>query len=104
MTDQIKKDHLLKENEDYVLVPLENDPDAWAIRFLNGPFVETVIQYGTVRLDGKEGCMKFNYDIISSPDPELTTENLELVQQATKVLCAVIVDNYENNALEITEE
>lgn len=103
MTEQIQKDHLLKENEDYVLVPLENDPDAWGVRFLNGPFVETVVQFGSVIMDGKEGCMRFNFEIISSPDPELTTENLELSQHATKVLCAVLVDNYENEALEISE-
>ena len=106
MTDQpeINKENLLRENEDFALVPLDNDPDGWGVRFLNGPFVETVVQYGTVTFDGKEGCMKFNYDIISSPDPELTTENLKLVQHATKVLCAVIVDNYENEALKVTEE
>ena len=99
----LNKDHLLKENEDYALVPLDNDPDAWAIRFLNGPFVETVIQYGVVTMDGKEGALKFNYEIVSSPDAELTTEDKLLASHATKVLCSLIVQSIEDDAAEITE-
>jgi hypothetical protein len=100
----IPKDHLLKENEDFVLIPLDNDPDGWGVRFLTGPFNETVVKFGTVKMDGNDGCLKFNYDIVSSPDSELFEENKELVAHATKVLCAIIVDAAEEETLEITEE
>lgn len=98
-----QSDNLLKENEDYVLIPLEKDPDGWGVRFLKGQFVETVIQFGVVKLDGVEGCLKFDYEIISSPDPELTTENKNLAAEATKALAAVLVQGVEDGTVELKD-
>ena len=41
-----------KENIDYELIPSSTDDDHWNVRFLTGDYVETVIAYGKISLEG----------------------------------------------------
>ena len=86
-----------KENVDYELVPSEKHEDqAWNVRFLTGDYTETVIQYGAIKISGEdmveddEAKMTFNFDVISSPDSELTAENNGLQNSAGEVLLDII--------------
>ena len=81
----------LKENEDYQLIP--NDDDGWNIRILEGEFVETVFTYGKVMAVEEEGKLSFNFNIVSTPDPDLTEENEGLQKFASGVLYNLIVDS-----------
>tara|TARA_R110000772_G_scaffold80406_2_gene171573 strand:- start:277 stop:549 length:273 start_codon:yes stop_codon:yes gene_type:complete len=78
----------LKENEHYQLVPL--DDDSWGVRFNTGLFVETVIKFGLIVPNEENESLSFNFDIVSSPDPELTTENTDLRDFASEVLFVIL--------------
>jgi len=92
----------LKENEDYELVPEQDDQ--WAVRILSGPFVETVVQYDTIRLDGKEGCLRYNFEIVSSPDPDLQKENQDFLQHVTNILYALLLQGVEDGSVDFKEQ
>lgn len=79
----------MKENEDYTLVPL--DDDSWGVRFNTGLFVETVIKFGTIEPNEEDESLSFNFDIVSSPDPELTTENIGLQEVCAELLHSIIL-------------
>jgi len=78
----------LEENVHYQLIPAEDtdNPQAWDIRILEGDYIETVIRFGNVALNEEKGCLTFNFKLISSPDDELTEENLFLQQFAGMIL------------------
>jgi len=82
---------MLKENEDYQLIP--NDNDGWDIRILEGEFVETVFTYGKVMAVEEEGKLSFDFSIVSTPDPDLSTENEGLQKFVGDVLYTLIVDS-----------
>ena len=69
---------VLKENKHYEIIPDKGDEQAWNVRILSGRFTETVLRYGVVKFNGKKKDMTFNFDIVYSPDTELTVNNLEL--------------------------
>ena len=86
-----------KENVDYELVPSEKHEDqAWNVRFLTGDYTETVIQFGAIKISGEnmeeedDALMTFNFDVISSPDSELTAENNGLQNSAGEILLDII--------------
>ena len=68
----------LVENKHYEIIPDKTDDKAWNVRILSGRFTETVLRYGVVKFNGKKKDMTFNFDIVYSPDTELTVNNLEL--------------------------
>lgn len=76
------------ENVDYELIPTENE--FWQIRILSGDFVETVIQYGTLKV--VDDHLKFNFDIISSPVVDLDKENKDLQSVAKDILFSLLED------------
>ena len=65
------------ENVDYELIPSEDKSDGWNIRILNGQFSDTVIEFGAVRFNEIEDNMSFSFEVISSPDPDITTQNID---------------------------
>ena len=97
----------LVENTDYQLVPSKDDNDSWEVRFLTGPFPETVIQYGSVQLDGRgredDVEILFNFRIIESPDLELSTTNFELQQYAGDVLQMLVLQSVKDGTLQSRE-
>lgn len=86
----------LSENVDYELVPVDNveNDQAWDIRILRGEFVETIIRYGNITFDGVRDCLTFNFAVIYSPDPEVTSENVEIQEHAGKILEDILERSY----------
>ena len=80
---------MVSESKEYELVPLENDTESWGVRILEGEFSETVIKFGNVQFEGPEDdpVMKFNFDIIQTPDEDLEVEtNTNLQEFAREIL------------------
>ena len=86
------------ENKDYEFIPGDNDD--WKIRFLTGDFIESVIQYGTIRMEDGEQ-MTFDFHVETSPDEELNSENKELQNHAGDILISIIEDAIENKASDL---
>jgi hypothetical protein len=86
------------ENKDYEFIPGNNDD--WQIRFLTGDFIESVIQYGTIRMEDGEQ-MTFDFHVETSPDKTLNSENEELQKHAGDVLISIIEDAIENKATDL---
>lgn len=82
------------ENEDYELIPSHGtqneNTDVWSIRILKGPFIETVIEFDTLTLDEEKEELKFNFNLISSPDPDLKEENIDLQATAASILYSIL--------------
>lgn len=97
---------LPKENEDYELIPLVESEfeDAWGVRLLTGTFTETVLVYGRIAFNEEQDHMTFDFEVQSSPDSELSTENEELQQHAANVLQSVIVRAIEEGTLDLKEK
>ena len=87
---------MVTESKDYELIPLEDDVESWGVRILTGEFSETVIKYGNVGFEGEGGdmVMKFNFDIISTPDEDLEVEtNIELQELARDILFTIFEED-----------
>ena len=56
------------ENTDYELIPSPNDSTVWQVRLLTGDYVETIIEFDTIRLNEIKEHISFNFNIIESPD------------------------------------
>jgi len=87
---------MVTESKDYELIPLEDDTDSWGVRILTGEFSETVIKYGNVGFEGTgdDMVMKFNFDIISTPDEDLEVEtNTELQELARDILFTIFEED-----------
>ena len=78
----------MKENTDYEIIPDMNDDKSWNVRILTGAFTETVIKYGVVKFNDED--MTFNFDIISSPDNDLTIDDVDLQKYAGNMLEKII--------------
>ena len=86
----------LKENVDYELIP--GSGENWDVRLLNGPFPETVVSFGELKVSNDAEHLQFNFDLVSSPDLELTDEDLGLQQHMSDVLSAIL-----SNAVSVLE-
>jgi len=79
----------INENIHYELIPADDEnTQAWDVRFLEGPFVETVIRYGNIAFE--EDCLKFNFMIQSTPDSTLDEDNVDLQNFAADVLESIL--------------
>ena len=85
---------VLKENEDYELIPGQNEH--WNVRILDGQFTETVIEFEKLKLTEDGQSLKFSFEIISSPDVEVSKDNIDLQVYAKDVL-STIMYNFETN-------
>lgn len=102
-----------KENVTYQLIPGNAGDQHWLVRLLEGPFNETVIQYGAISLandkgtevqDGDEDAyLNFNFFVESSPDENLTSEDVDLQMWAGDVLQEILRDAVENNTAVLSE-
>ena len=81
----------VSENIHYQLIPQQdNESEGWDVRLLGFPHPETVIRYGTVSIDGKDDQMRWNMEIVSTPDENLTTENLTLQEYCGNILLDIL--------------
>ena len=68
------------ENLDYELISAYDTQgnEFWNVSFLRSPFEDVTIRYNNVQLDGKEGTLKFNFDVLENKDPGNTLDNLDM--------------------------
>lgn len=93
-----------KENETYQLVPGGDGDQHWLVRFLEGPFAETVIQFGSISVNEEdEGILSFNFFVDSSPNSELTSEDVDLQLWAGDVLQEILRDAVETGSAVLKE-
>ena len=96
----------MTENEDYELIPamgVDDNEQAWDIRILTGEFIETVIRFGNVQIDGKNDQLRFNFSVILAPSDYITVDNTDLQEVAGKILESVILRGFEDDAVIIDE-
>jgi hypothetical protein len=93
----------MKENDDYELIPLEENPDAWGVRIKSGDFVETVVCFGAIGFNKVKDNLTFSFEVVSSPDSELTPENMQLQEHCTKILEAIIVSGIEDGSVQLED-
>jgi hypothetical protein len=81
-----------RDGLDYELIPVDyvDHDDAWDVRILRGAFTETVIRFGTIRFDGERDCLTFDFRVVTSPDPDLSSESEELQEFAADILEQII--------------
>jgi hypothetical protein len=91
-------DKKLSEGIHFDIIPAPEDGNAWHIRIME-EYPETVIQFGAVEFDGKTDMLHFNMEIISSPDTELTTEDLTFQEYCARILSEVIELSLENGTV-----
>ena len=95
---------MLKENIDYQLVPAPDHDQDWAVRVLTGDYVETVLKYGAIGFnEEEEGLMTFNFEVVESPDTDLTAADEDLQEYAGDLLQQIIKQAIEEGTL-ITKE
>lgn len=100
--DEFKKE-IPEENIDYEMVPGEDE--SWAIRIKTGHFTETVFAFGSLKVsgEGEEPKMSFDFDIVSSPDPDLKPDNIALQLYVGDVLSAVLINSINDESVETRE-
>lgn len=94
---------MMKENEDYELVPLEDHPDAWGVRITSGMFVETIVVFDAIGFNKVKDNLTFSFDVYSSPDSTLTPENTDLQEHCTKLLESIIISGIEDGTVHLKE-
>lgn len=95
----------VSEDVDYELIPCDDvaNEQAWDVRILRGNFIESVIRFGNLKVNEEEGCLNFNFLVVSSPDADVTEDNVELQEYAGAVLESVLENAIANDAL-LTKE
>ena len=89
----------LSEGLHYEIIPQTDDTRGWDVRLLE-EYPETVIRYGNVAFDGKRDALTFNYDIVSSPDPDLQIENnLTFQEYCGRILSNIIEQSISDGSL-----
>jgi hypothetical protein len=89
----------LSEGVHYEIIPQADDTRGWDVRLLE-EYPETVIRYGNVAFDGKRDALTFNYDIVSSPDPDLSIENnLTFQEYCGRILSNIIEQSISDGSL-----
>ena len=93
----------LKENIDYALVPIQDDPDSWGVRILKGVYIETVIRYNTISFNQVPGQLAFNFNIVYSPNEELSIDDRDLQIYVGKILEAIIELGVQDGSVTLTD-
>ena len=89
----------LSEGVHYEIIPQTDDTRGWDVRLLE-EYPETIIRYGNVAFDGKRDALTFNYEIVSSPDPDLKVEtNLTFQEYCGRILSNIIEQSISEGTL-----
>lgn len=89
----------LSEGVHYEIIPQSDDTRGWDVRLLE-EYPETVIRYGKVAFDGKRDALTFNYEIVSSPDPDLEVEtDLTFQEYCGRILSNIIEQSISEGTL-----
>ena len=92
------------ENVDYQLVPVEDMPEAWAVRILTGEFIETIIAYGAVAFNEVKDHLSYNFVVVTSPNDQAVTENEDLQVLAGDILSSIIENGIEDGSVEFKDK
>ena len=95
----------LKEGVDYELIPAkDSDNDqAWDIRILESDYVETVIRFGNIKLDGESGCLNFNFVIQSTPNNNLDESDVDIQNYVADILENVLMEASKHDSIQLGE-
>jgi|TARA_B110000977_G_C11017241_1_gene469938 hypothetical protein len=94
------------EGIDYEMVPsaeLMEAEQSWDIRVMSGIFIESVIRFGNISIDGPKGQITFNFTVISSPIEDLTPENIDLQNKCGDILHSVLEDAISRDEVLLSE-
>lgn len=89
----VKIPNMLQENEDYELIP--GDDDHWHIRIKKDHYIESVISFGKIKINEDDDRLHFDFTLHYSPDEDLTVEDIDLQRYAGKILESLIMNNLE---------
>lgn len=78
----------MQENVDYELIPVENQ-EHWQIRIKTGTYIETVFEFGKLKIVDEE-YMNFSYELIYSPIEELNEEDTDFQYVVKEILISVM--------------
>jgi|TARA_R110000823_G_scaffold236022_1_gene361816 hypothetical protein len=77
----------LSEGIHYELTPANTEnTQGWDVRILEGDYIESVIRFGNVAFNEQKDSLTFNFKLISSPDNDLTEENMFFQQYVGSIL------------------
>ena len=94
------------EGVDYEMIPSQELMEAeqsWDIRILTGRFVETVIRFGNISINVKQGNMSFNFTVISTPIDGVTPDDIELQNKCGDILHSVLEDAISRDEVDLRE-
>jgi len=91
------------EGVHYELIPSDENEQAWNVRILEGDFPETVIRYGAIGFNKIKDHMTFNFQVVSSPDPDLSSEVEELQIEAGNILEDIIAQGIADGSVMMKE-
>lgn len=83
----------MKQNTDYELIPGEND--FWNIRIMTGDYIETVFNFGAIKVSDDGESLIFNADVISSPMEINPDEDLGWHEVTGGILLDILEQNLE---------
>lgn len=87
-----------KQNEDYELIP--GDGENWDVRILTGEYTETVLNFSKLQVSEDGEHLKFNFDIVSTPDESLDAEtNIDLQNTAGMILSSILEEAAANGTM-----
>lgn len=87
----VKIPNMFEENVQYELIPGDNDH--WHIRIKEGDFIESVISFGKIAMEEDSPIVSFDLTLHSSPDEDLTSDDINLQTYAGKILESIIINN-----------
>jgi hypothetical protein len=93
----------LNEGIHYELIPSDNIDDGWDVRLME-EYPETVIRFGTISLDNENEELKFSFEIVSTPDADLSLEDLTFTAYCGNILESVITESLSNGSTIMTDK
>jgi len=93
------------EGVHYELIPQEEDnSQSWAIRILEGDYVETLLRFGNISFNAEQDCLNFSFFILSSPIENLSEDEVELQEHVGAILEDVLEKSAADGSLEFKEK
>jgi len=89
----VKIPNMLEENKGYELIPGNNEH--WHIRIKTGEYIESVISFGSIKVNEESLEMNFDFTLHYSPDDDLSVDDTDLQKYAGKILESVLMNNLE---------
>jgi hypothetical protein len=93
------------ENLDYTLeaVSIKGSP-MWNVSLMRSPYENVTIRYRNVTIDESSESIKFNFDVIDTPDKSVyNTDNIELQSFAADILQDILAEAVHNKSIRTVE-